>query len=147
MKELHRRSEVSSAISSWAVVDYPSEVGGVSVSEAWADVITPSRCGAVEAVRVALAGTNRNLVSFFFTDEKADVGTDRHTTGRRIDAGQWSLQWRPILYGTSYEYYFEKNERITPQLCELKVYAVLGYRVEIFGISKYRNLMCQSIDI
>ena len=57
--------------SSWAVVDYPAKLGGrsadadggVDTSEAWAAVTAPSACRAVEAVRTALVGTNRHLVS------------------------------------------------------------------------------------
>ncbi|CAM9351800.1 unnamed protein product, partial [Hapterophycus canaliculatus] len=79
-EELHRRTEGSSMTSSWAVVEYPATLnanatGGASrgsaggagavvvkTSEAWAAVTTPSPCRAVEAVRVALVGTNRHLV-------------------------------------------------------------------------------------
>lgn len=64
-KELRRRSEGSQsrAISCWAAIDYPREVDGSSVKEAWAAVTAPSKSEAVEAVRVALVGTNRNLVN------------------------------------------------------------------------------------
>ncbi|CBJ48893.1 conserved unknown protein [Ectocarpus siliculosus] len=62
-EEMRRRSEASSMRSSWAVVDYPAMLGGgVSTSEAWSAVTTPSPCRAVEAVRTALLGTNRHLV-------------------------------------------------------------------------------------
>ncbi|CAN0017427.1 unnamed protein product [Scytosiphon promiscuus] len=79
-EELHRRTEASSITSSWAVVEYPATLNanstagasggpgvgtgavGVTTSEAWAAVTTPSSCRAVEAVRIALVGTNRHLV-------------------------------------------------------------------------------------
>lgn len=79
-QELHRRTEGSSMTTSWAVVEYPATFnasatagpdgasgGGagaavVKTSEAWEAVTTPSTCRAVEAVRIALVGTNRHLV-------------------------------------------------------------------------------------
>lgn len=77
--------------SSWAVVDYPAKLGGpnaataegggVDTSEAWAAVTAPSACRAVEAVRTALVGTNRHLVSVVGGDRSAR----EHSPRREVD--------------------------------------------------------------
>ena len=77
--------------SSWAVVDYPPNLGcpnagaggetgeGVSTSEAWAAVTVPSACRAVEAVRTALVGTNRHLVRWTRIDRTTGLGSTKLT--------------------------------------------------------------------
>ncbi|CAM9549808.1 unnamed protein product, partial [Ascophyllum nodosum] len=95
-EELCRRS-------GWAAIDYPLELdGGASVGEAWRKVTTPSGSEAVEAVRVALVGTNRDLIwkrdmleQLEAVAEREGKARDRREEEQRIAEGLVELEaWR-----------------------------------------------------